>query len=129
MLQFEWDLLGSLCRGAKATSSSRTGIAPQVHCDTCNIDFEVNFDRSVERCHYPQRPTRLFRLDGEYRRAARRLVARGGDVVVSAAVHDDPEVADFLSAHSADFEIEKLDMTLKGFYEERCALRRIRKSG
>ena len=43
--------------------------------------------------------------------------------------HDDPEVADFLSAHSADFEIEKLDMTLKGFYEERFALRRIRKSG
>ena len=56
-------------------------------------------------------------------------LSQGGDVVVSAAVHDDPEVADFLSAHSADFEIEKLDMTLKGFYEERCALRRIRKSG
>jgi hypothetical protein len=53
LLEFEWDLLCPLCRGAKVTSTSLGGIASQVHCDTCNIDFEVNFDRSVELTFHP----------------------------------------------------------------------------
>ena len=53
MLEFEWDLLCPLCRGAKVRSPSLGGIEPQVHCDTCNIDFDVNFERSVELTFHP----------------------------------------------------------------------------
>jgi hypothetical protein len=53
LLEFEWDLLCPLCRGAKARSPSLGGIEPQVHCDTCKIDFDVNFERSVELTFHP----------------------------------------------------------------------------
>ena len=65
LLQFEWDLLCPLCRGAKATSVSLAGIVPQVHCDTCNIDFEVNFDRSVELTFHPNPSIRSIDI-GEF---------------------------------------------------------------
>jgi class 3 adenylate cyclase len=48
LLEFSWDLLCPLCRGAKERAPTLSQVDPQVHCDTCNIDFEVNFDRSVE---------------------------------------------------------------------------------
>jgi len=53
LLEFEWHLLCPLCRGAKARTTSLAGIEPQVHCETCNIDFEVNFDRAVEITFHP----------------------------------------------------------------------------
>ena len=53
LLEFEWDLLCPLCRGAKIRSPSLGGIASQVHCDTCNIDFTANFERSVELTFHP----------------------------------------------------------------------------
>ena len=53
LLEFEWDLLCPLCRGTKARNSSLGGIEPEVHCDTCNIDFDVNFERSVELTFHP----------------------------------------------------------------------------
>ena len=53
LLEFEWDLLCPLCRGAKVRSPSLGGIEQQVHCDTCNIDFDVNFEQSVELTFHP----------------------------------------------------------------------------
>ena len=53
LLEFEWDLLCPLCRGAKVRSPSLGGIQPQVHCDTCNIDFDINFEQSVELTFHP----------------------------------------------------------------------------
>jgi class 3 adenylate cyclase len=53
LLEFEWDLLCPLCRGAKVRSPSLGGIVPQVHCDTCNIEFAVNFERAVELTFHP----------------------------------------------------------------------------
>ena len=53
LLEFEWDLLCPLCRGTKARNSSLGGIEAEVHCDTCNIDFDVNFERSVELTFHP----------------------------------------------------------------------------
>ncbi len=53
LLEFEWHLLCPLCRGAKARTPSLAGVEPQVHCETCNIDFEVNFDRAVEITFHP----------------------------------------------------------------------------
>lgn len=48
LLDLQWDLLCPLCRGPKESGSSLKEIEPEVHCQTCRIDFTVNFDRFVE---------------------------------------------------------------------------------
>jgi class 3 adenylate cyclase len=53
LLEFQWDILCPLCGGAKQTTPSLGGVQPEVHCDTCNIDFSVNFDRAVELTFRP----------------------------------------------------------------------------
>jgi class 3 adenylate cyclase len=53
LLELQWDLLCPLCRGAKETASTLDQVGSQVHCETCNIDFQVNFDRSVELTFRP----------------------------------------------------------------------------
>lgn len=53
MLELQWDVLCPLCRGAKSSLPTLGKIQNQVHCDTCNIDFEVHFERSVELTFRP----------------------------------------------------------------------------
>lgn len=53
LLDFRWELLCPLCRGAQDSPNSLGNIKAQVHCDTCNIDFQVNFERSVELTFRP----------------------------------------------------------------------------
>ena len=53
MLEFQWDLLCPLCRNPRLSAQHLDGIQSEVHCDTCNIDFSVNFDRSVELTFRP----------------------------------------------------------------------------
>lgn len=53
LLDLQWDLLCPLCRGAKYSSDTLRGVKSQVHCDTCNIDYTVNFERSVELTFRP----------------------------------------------------------------------------
>ena len=48
LLDLRWDLLCPLCRGAKHTAASLSGVTSEAHCDACNIDYEVNFERQVE---------------------------------------------------------------------------------
>ncbi len=48
LLDLQWELLCPLCRGAGETGKSLSEINSQVHCETCQIDFTVNFDRFVE---------------------------------------------------------------------------------
>ena len=48
LLDLQWELLCPLCRGAKQTGSSLREISSELHCETCRIDFKVNFDRFVE---------------------------------------------------------------------------------
>jgi class 3 adenylate cyclase len=48
LLDLQWELLCPLCRGAGETGKSLSEISSQVHCETCQIDFTVNFDRFVE---------------------------------------------------------------------------------
>jgi class 3 adenylate cyclase len=60
LLNFQWDILCPLCRGAKQSAPSLRGLQSQVHCDSCHIDFTANFDRSVELIFRPNpavRPT------------------------------------------------------------------------
>ena len=65
LLDFRWDMLCPLCRGAKQSSSSLADLQSNVHCDSCNIDFTVNFDRSVELNFRPNPAVRLIDV-GEY---------------------------------------------------------------
>jgi len=53
LLRFQWDLLCPLCRGVKDVNFSLRDLHTQVHCDTCNIDFGINFERSVELTFHP----------------------------------------------------------------------------
>jgi class 3 adenylate cyclase len=43
-----WDLLCPRCRGAKLRARSLYDLEKQAHCETCNITYDANFDRSVE---------------------------------------------------------------------------------
>ena len=53
LLDFQWDLLCPLCRGAKQSGQSLKDIETHLHCATCKIDFTVNFDRYVELTFRP----------------------------------------------------------------------------
>jgi class 3 adenylate cyclase len=53
LLDLQWDLLCPLCRGPQESGSSLRDIDPEVHCETCRIDFTVNFDRFVELTFRP----------------------------------------------------------------------------
>ena len=60
LLNFRWELLCPLCRGNRRSGASLGDLQSQVHCESCNIDFTVNFDRSVELAFRPNpaiRPT------------------------------------------------------------------------
>jgi class 3 adenylate cyclase len=48
LLDLQWELLCPLCRGAQETGHSLRDINSKIHCETCRIDFTVNFDRFVE---------------------------------------------------------------------------------
>jgi adenylate cyclase len=48
LLELQWELLCPLCRGAAATETRLEDVAGRRHCETCLIDFDVGFDRSVE---------------------------------------------------------------------------------
>jgi hypothetical protein len=53
-------------------------------------------------------------------------LSEGGDIVISAAVHDDPEVLELLGEEEPRFSVERVEATLKGFEEERFELRRLK---
>lgn len=53
LLDLSWHLLCPSCRVAKETSTTLREIQSEVHCDTCLIDFKVNFDQSVELTFRP----------------------------------------------------------------------------
>src|SRR5882724_1796808 len=58
LLDLQWDLLCPMCRGPQESGMSLQDIATQVHCDTCQIDFTVNFDRFVELTFRPNAAVR-----------------------------------------------------------------------
>ena len=58
LLDLRWELLCPLCRGAKQSAKSLRDVQASLHCDSCNIDFTVNFDRSVEVIFRPNQAVR-----------------------------------------------------------------------
>jgi class 3 adenylate cyclase len=72
ILDFQWELLCPLCRNSNEGSDSLGDINAHVHCQSCNIDYTVNFDRSVELTFRPNaaiRPVQQgeFCVGGPYR--------------------------------------------------------------
>ncbi|MEP6920225.1 MAG: adenylate/guanylate cyclase domain-containing protein [bacterium] len=59
LLDLRWDLLCPLCRGPQESESSLSDIKSKVHCETCRIDFTVNFDRFVEITFRPNASIRI----------------------------------------------------------------------
>jgi class 3 adenylate cyclase len=53
LFDLRWDLLCPLCRGVKESGSTLEEMQQGAHCETCNIDFASNFDRSVELTFRP----------------------------------------------------------------------------
>jgi class 3 adenylate cyclase len=53
LLDLQWDIVCPLCRGAKASSPTLSGVKSGVHCDTCRLDFVADFDRLIELTFRP----------------------------------------------------------------------------
>ena len=55
LLDFRWDVLCPNCRGAQLQAGTLSDVSgrPLVHCDTCNIDYTANLERSVELTFHP----------------------------------------------------------------------------
>lgn len=91
LLDLQWELLCPLCRGAQETGSSLRDISSELHCETCRIDFKVNFDRFVELTFRPNptlRPVQIqdFCMGSPQRTphiVAQQLLAPGSKRVLS----------------------------------------------
>ena len=58
LLDLQWEMICPHCRGAAQTSRSLSGIRSNVYCESCNIDYTVNFDQSVELTFRPNSAVR-----------------------------------------------------------------------
>jgi class 3 adenylate cyclase len=62
LLDFQWDLLCPLCRGPQESGLSLKDIKSDVHCEGCQINFTVNFDRYVELTFRPNPAVRRVEM-------------------------------------------------------------------
>jgi class 3 adenylate cyclase len=65
LLEMTWDLVCPQCRGAKQRPSDLGRVVSEVHCGSCNIKFDADFDRSVEVTFRPAPGVRSI-PDAEY---------------------------------------------------------------
>lgn len=65
LLDFRWDVLCPLCRGAKSRADTLRALQREVHCDACNVDFTANFHRFVELTFRPNAAIRPLEI-GEF---------------------------------------------------------------
>ena len=62
LLDFQWEILCPLCRGAEdRVHDTLSDLSSAAHCQTCNIDFNVNFERSVELTFSPNPAVRAVK--------------------------------------------------------------------
>ena len=62
LLDLQWNLVCPMCRGGEA-KPSLSELASDVHCDGCNIDFNVNFEQSVELTFQPNASIREIKVE------------------------------------------------------------------
>lgn len=94
VVAFRWDVLCPGCGIAKASVDHLVHLPSDVHCDTCNIDYRANFERSVELTFRVTSAVREVAAD-EYcigapmatpHVVAQALVAPGADATIDAAL-------------------------------------------
>ena len=65
LLTMKWDLLCTNCRGPKVTAMALSELPRGAHCESCNIDYDRDFEHNVELSFSPA-PTVRPLLDGGY---------------------------------------------------------------
>ncbi len=62
VLDLQWNLICPMCRGGGAADSLKD-VTSQVHCPSCNVDFTVNFEQSVELTFRPNPSIRVIEAE------------------------------------------------------------------
>lgn len=62
ILDLQWNLICPMCRGGEA-KHSLAELSSNVHCDGCNIDFNANFEQSVELTFRPNPSIRQVNVE------------------------------------------------------------------
>jgi class 3 adenylate cyclase len=64
LLDLRWDLMCPRCRGPQESRERLGGFDREIHCDSCNIDFGVDLEHSVELSFAPNPSVRAVeRID------------------------------------------------------------------
>jgi len=66
ILDMSWDLLCPSCRGTTEGHTNLGDVRGQSHCNTCQIDFTVNFDHNIEVVFRPNPSVRPVQLDAAF---------------------------------------------------------------
>jgi class 3 adenylate cyclase len=66
ILDMRWELLCPSCRGAGASHNSLNEVHKNAHCDSCDIDYSVNFDRQVEVIFRPNPTVRIIPMQFQF---------------------------------------------------------------
>jgi len=62
ILDLQWNLICPMCRGGGAADSLKD-VTSQIHCPSCNVDFTVNFEQSVELTFRPNPSIRIVEAE------------------------------------------------------------------
>ena len=62
ILDLQWNLMCPLCRGGAAAESLKE-VPSEIHCLGCNIDFQINFEQSVELSFKPNPSIRVAEVE------------------------------------------------------------------
>ncbi len=65
LLEMSWDLICPSCKGAKESTGDLADLKTEVHCESCNIKFDAQFDESVEVTFRPSAAVRPIHV-GEF---------------------------------------------------------------
>ena len=66
ILDMSWDLLCPSCRGTTEGHTNLGDVHSRSHCDTCQIDFTVNFDHNIEVVFRPNPSVRAVEYDAAF---------------------------------------------------------------
>jgi class 3 adenylate cyclase len=66
ILDMSWDLLCPSCRGTTEGHTNLGDVRGRSHCDTCQIDFTVNFDHNIEVVFRPNPTVRAVEFEAAF---------------------------------------------------------------
>ena len=66
ILDMSWDLLCPSCRGTTEGHTNLGDVRGRSHCDTCQIDFTVNFDHNIEVVFRPNPSVRTVEFEAAF---------------------------------------------------------------